>query len=100
MRTREKSYKDHGFENDDEAKKVIEYCRSPDFGFERELITSAISANKLIAYDLFYSIVCDLSYREIEKIKYIPINEVDFYAYRRMCLGIMYNWLKMNNITF
>lgn len=100
MKTRNKGYREYGFENTEEAKRVIKYCRSPDFQFGQELISAAVSANKTIAYDLAYSIVNNLSYRDIAKIKYIPIGEVDFYAYRRKCVANMLDWLRMNRITF
>lgn len=100
MRTREKGYTDHGFENEKEAEKVIEYCRSPDFQYGEELLRSAITANKTISYDIFYSIVNDLSYNDISRIKYIPISIVDFYGYRRKCLGNMRDWLRLHGICF
>lgn len=83
---REMGYKDYGFDNENEAKKIMEYCRGPDFIYRKELIESAERANKSIADDIYYSIMKDLSYDDISVKTIIPYSKTDFYAYRRKCL--------------
>lgn len=100
MRTRNKGYKDHGFENTEEVKRLIRYCRSEAFDMGNELLNSAISANAHLAYDILYTIVFDVSYDDLCKIKDIPINKNDFYAYRRKALANMKNWMLFRNVKF
>lgn len=87
MKTREKSYSDYGFRQD-EAKKLKEYCRSAQFNEHEKLLQSAINANKSIASELYYSIVRGISYDELIKIKHIPFSKTDFYGYQRRCLAL------------
>lgn len=99
MRIREKGYKDYGFEAGEE-KKLIQYCRSCEFDRNQELLISAISANADLANDIYYSIVNDLSFEDLSKIKYISANKNDFYAYRRKTLANMRNWLIFHNVKY
>lgn len=92
LRTREKGYKDYGFE-DGEEQHIKEYCRRDDFSDHDLLLKSAISANPCIANDLYYSVVKGLSYEAIDRMRSIPISKADFYGYRRKCLAIFRNWL-------
>ena len=90
MKTREKGYKDYGFDSD-EAKKLKAFCRRPDFAEHKLLIDSAVSANPAIASDLYYSLVNGISYDSLLKIKFIPLPQVDFYGYQRKCISIFRN---------
>lgn len=94
MRTREKGYKDYGFENK-EAEKLMEYCRGPDFIYRRELIDSAERANISIADDIFYSIMKNLSYDDLVIKSDIPYSKTDFYAYRRECLFFFRDMMRL-----
>ena len=64
MKTRETSYEDYGFDIN-EAKRLKEYCRSPNFSDHKTLMDSAISANPCIASDLYYSIASGVSYDDL-----------------------------------
>lgn len=100
IRTREKGYKEHGFRDEKEYNDVLKYCQKVDFAYREELLVAAISANSAIASDLYYSVVNNLSYHDLAKIKYITATAVDFYAYRRACLANMRDWLRWHNIIF
>lgn len=99
IKTREKGYRDYGFEPGEE-KRLIRYCRSNEFDRNQELLIYSISANETLANDIYYSIVNDISFEDLTKIKYIPASKNDFYAYRRKTLANMRNWLIFHNIKF
>lgn len=99
MRTREKGYRDYGFKSGEE-KHLIQYCRSSEFDRSQELLMSSISANVALANDIYYSIVNDVSFEDLNKVKYIPASKNDFYAYRRKALANMRNWLIFHNIKY
>ena len=99
IKTREKGYKDYGFEPGEE-KRLIQYCRSTEFDRNQELLISSISANATFANDIYYSIVKDISFDALNKIKYIPVSKNDFYAYRRKALANMRNWLIFHNVKY
>lgn len=98
MRTRNKGYKDYGFE-EKEANRLMEYCRKPEFIYRRELIESAERANSALADDIFYSIVKGLSYDSIAINSDIPYSKADFYAYRRKCLFLFRDMLRLYGKT-
>lgn len=100
MRTRNKKYRDYGFDDAEEAKRLVQYCRSDAFDMHNELLNSAISANADLAYDIIYTIVYDISYDDLCKIRTLPINKNDFYAYRRKALANMKNWMLFHNVQF
>ena len=87
MKKRHTSYKDYGFE-DGEAKELKLHCRSPDFSEDdRYLLTQAsICSNPSIADLVYKSIVCKMSYEELQEYYYVPIAKADFYGYQRLCL--------------
>lgn len=87
MKTRETSYLDYGMDKD-EVKQLKEYCKSAQFVEHDKLLQSAITSNKSIAAELYYSIVRGISYEELIKIKNIPLPKTDFYGYQRKCLAI------------
>lgn len=96
MKTRNTSYTDYGFqESEKESKRLKKYCCQPEFDEHVTLMQAAVSANASIAGDLFYSLRENLSYDEIERIKYIPISRGDFYGYQRKCLFIFRDLLRM-----
>lgn len=92
MRTREKTYKEYGFEQE-EGKRLREYCKKEGFCDHDTLLNAAIYSNPSIAGDLFYSLLNGLSYDNLTKIKYIPYSRADFYGYQRLCLSIFRNFL-------
>lgn len=94
MKTREKGYRDYGFEKDDE-KLIKEFCKSNAFTEHDILLQASISANPYIAADLFYSLINGISYDNLSKIKYIPLPKSDFYGYQRKCLSIFRNLLML-----
>uniref|UniRef100_A0AAU8AYV3 Transcriptional regulator n=1 Tax=Dulem virus 35 TaxID=3145753 RepID=A0AAU8AYV3_9CAUD len=92
MKTRQTSYVDYGFvegniKKKKESNRLKEYCRKPDFNDHITLMHAAVSANESLAGDIFYSIINNLSYEDISRIKYIPISKTDFYGYQRKCLA-------------
>lgn len=95
MRIRNASYTDYGFDDDKEAKRLMEYCRGPDFIYRQELVESAERANKPIADDIYYSIMRDLSYDKLVINSELPYSKADFYAYRRKCLFYFRDMLRL-----
>lgn len=93
MKTRNKSYKDYGFE-DGEEKQLISFCKSPDFNAHIKLYVSCISANEDLSEELFYSLRRGVSYDALEKAKHIPLSKTDFYAYRRKALAYLKEKMK------
>lgn len=95
MITRTKSYPDYGLTNE-EAKALLEYCRSSSFQHKDILRSSAIKSNPDISSSLYQSIVNGLSYEKLCGHKWIPLPKVDFYGYRRKTLAIFMEELKKN----
>ena len=93
MRTRNKGYSDYGFKPGEE-KRLIQYCRSCEFDKSRQLLMAAIDSNSDLANDLYYSIVGNVSFDNLNMIKYIPASKGDFYGYRRKCLALVRDLLK------
>lgn len=92
MKTREKGYKEYGFEKGEE-KLLKEFCKKEGFSEHDILLQASISSNPAIASDLFYSLINGISYDNLSKIKYIPLPKSDFYGYQRRCLSIFRNLL-------
>lgn len=86
MKTRNKSYKDYGFE-DGEEKQLINFCKSPDFNAHFKLYVACRYAYEDLSEELLYSLRRGVSYDALEKAKHIPISKTDFYAYRRKALA-------------
>lgn len=95
MRVRETSYRDYGFDEGEE-KRLKAYCRKKDFSDNKLLLDASEHANPDISDDLYYSIVANVSYDDLCKIKYIPLPKVDFYGYQRKCLRMFRNLLMFN----
>lgn len=87
MKTRKMGYSDYGFAPGEE-KKLIKYCRRSDFAESLLLKDACRDSNECIADNLFFSIVYGMSYNKLTCKNYIPLSEVDFYAYRRKALGL------------
>lgn len=87
MRTRHKSYSDYGFQ-DGEAKQLKLYCRSPGLSDHDKFLLKQASrkANPSIDELVYRSIVCKMSYEELQDRDYVPIAKADFYGYQRLCL--------------
>lgn len=87
MKTRNKSYRDYGFE-DGEAKQLKLRCRSPNLtDYDKFLLKQAsIQSNPDIADLVYKSIIFKISYEELQDYEYVPIAKADFYGYQRLCL--------------
>ena len=96
MRTREMGYTDLQFEAGEE-KGLMDYLSGGSFKDFQILLSCAEMANKEIAPELFYSIVADVSYERLDTLKYIPINKIDFYAYRRKTLAMVRDIIDAQN---
>jgi hypothetical protein len=92
MRTREKSYEDYGLTCEDVAY-IKEFCRTADEE-QQNLIRSALAEiQPYIAPFVFYSLVQNLSYEQINKHSYIYIGKGDFYGYRRQGMAAIKRWM-------
>lgn len=94
MKTRYKGYKDYGF-TDGEEKRLMQWVRSVGFKHNHALWTSCRTANPAITDDLYYSLVRNVSYDDLER---ASIDQTyaknDFYAYRRKAMGIFREKMK------
>lgn len=97
MRTRVAGYRDYGLKPE-EAREIKKYCASSDFNEHQLLFTSAMSTNKELAADLYYSILKGLSYEDLDRICYMPIPKGDFYGYQRKVIGRFVGLLKVNEL--
>lgn len=87
MRTRHKSYSDYGFK-EGEAKQLKLHCRSPGLSEHDKFLLhqASIQSNPSISELVYKSIVCKLSYEDLQDEDYVPIAKADFYGYQRLCL--------------
>ena len=92
MKTRETGYDDYGFEKK-EDKRLKAYCQSVEFDDQILLFHACLEANKQLAGTLYYSLVNNLSYEDIDQRKYVPISKGDFYGWQRKALNIFRNLL-------
>lgn len=97
MRIRDAGYRDYGIEPE-EAREIKKHCASAEFNEHQLLFTSALSENKELAADLYYSIVKGLSYEDLDRICYMPIPKTDFYAHQRKTMGRFVGLLKVNEL--
>lgn len=99
MKTREKGYKDYGFYEEDEHKKIIKYCRSSDFDEDDSFLLNqaALHIKPCIQNELYESIVTGISYEKLTRKKYIPLPEGDFYGYRRKCIEEFWRLMRISN---
>ncbi len=86
MKTRNKTYADYGFQQNEE--KYIRFlARQPDYERRLLLYDAAYSVEPSLADDIVYSIVGGVSYEEIQKIRYIPVCRTDFHGRCRAVLA-------------
>lgn len=91
MRTRQKSYNDYGLIPGEE-KIILERIRAEKC--HCIVLKAAVDTNEMIASELYYSIINQVSFEKLDAIRYIPVAKVDFYAYRRKCIALIRERLK------
>lgn len=91
MGVREKGYHDYGL-NEHDVELLKKLCK--DKSLYALVKSAAQNANFDISNEITCSLVSGLSYRTLECRKYIPISEVDFYAYRRKALWLFSKEIK------
>lgn len=96
MRTREKGYVDYGLTRE-EAKKILEWCKKPDFEENVLLLECAKKAHYYIFNDIYFSLVKGLSYEKIDQKSYQELGKEDFYGHRRKTLALFRDALKEKN---
>ena len=94
MRTRYKKIKDYGLDAHDEDA-IRERCRNLDARDIEILHETALSSAPGIEDSICKSIIERTGYRTMCKKQMIPVNEEDFYAYRRKTLAMFYERLKL-----
>ena len=94
MRTRYKKLRDYGLTADEE-KELKERCRNLDARDIEILHETAVSSSPGIEDSICKSIIERTGYRTMCKKQMIPVNEEDFYAYRRKTLAMFYERLKL-----
>jgi hypothetical protein len=72
----------------------------PGFPYKSQLMICTEQANGALAGYIFDAIINKKSYQELIKTEKIPINEKDFYAYRRKALGNMRQWMVNMGIEY
>lgn len=87
MRVRESSYSDYGF-NPGEEKQLKEFCRRSDFSEDFLLLECAKKSNQAIGGDLYFSLIKDLSWEQMDNRICQTYSKSDFYGYRRKTLGL------------
>ena len=97
MRTREKSYQDHGI-TEEEKLYILAFCRNAD-DEQRLVIKNALAElNPYIAPYVFYSLVDNLSYEDICAKNYLYIGKGDFYGHRRQGMAAIKRWMILYGI--
>lgn len=96
MKTRNASYNDYGMA-DSENNKWLEKCRNADCDMEQIMLQAAQESNEGIASTIFFSLRFGVSYERLIVVSDIPINRVDFYAYRRKALFLVKEKMINNN---
>lgn len=86
MRTREKGYPDYQFAPGEEVE-IEAACKGKDVETVSRLFLACMKANPDIAVDLVYCLSKGVSYDRAIAVAEIPINRVDFYAYRRAAMA-------------
>ena len=87
MRTRRKGYK-HYCMTEEEVKKILEWCKNPDFEENVLLLECAKKAHYYIFNDIYFSLVKGLSYEKIDQKSYQELGKEDFYGHRRKTLAL------------
>lgn len=97
MRTREKSYSDHGM-TDEEVQYVKDFCRNATEE-QKNLIRYALAEiQPYIAPYVFYSLTDNLSYDDLCAKNYLYIGKGDFYGYRRQGMAAIKRWMILYGI--
>lgn len=97
MRTRDKSYQDHGI-TEEEKLYILEFCRNAD-DEKRLVIKNALAElNPYIAPYVFYSLVDNISYEGICAKNYLYIGKGDFYGHRRQGMAAIKRWMILYGI--
>ena len=87
MLTREATYEDYGF-SEDEDKKFNEFCRKLEMRDKILLLQCAAEVYPNIVDELYCCIVIGMSYDKMNKKKFVALDRKDFYAYRKKTLAV------------
>lgn len=85
MRTREKNYKDYGI-TPEEVRRIKEYCQNATMEDRITLLQCAISSAPGIEIEIYESLVGNVGYDRLSKLRNIPLKKDDFYGYQRKTL--------------
>lgn len=85
MRTREKSYEDYGI-TPEEVRRIKEYCQNATMEDRITLLQCAISSAPGIEIEIYESLVGNVGYDRLSKLRNIPLKKDDFYGYQRKTL--------------
>lgn len=97
MRTREKSYSDHGMTYE-EVQYVKDFCRNATEE-QKNLIRYALAEiQPYVAPYVFYSLTDNLSYDDLCAKNYLYIGKGDFYGYRRQGMAAIKRWMILYGI--
>lgn len=94
MRTRYKKLKDYGLTTDEENA-LKDRCKNLDARDREILHETALSSAPGIEDYICESVINHTGYRTLCEKQMIPVNEEDFYAYRRKTLAMLYERLKL-----
>ena len=97
MLTRNKKLKDYGIPAED-IEKLNTMLKDFPAEYEYLLSSAALSAcpkNTVIADMVIENILHRKSYRKISKERYIPMNQKDFYGYRRKTVAVLYERMRL-----
>lgn len=87
MKTRYMNYTDYGMSNQ-KAKELKDKCMVLNVIEKDDLLDCCRNSNKSVAYELFYSLVYNISYDKLFFYTEVLMSKVDFYAYRRKALAL------------
>ena len=98
MRTREKSYKDYGL-NDNEIEYIKEFCINANTENQKMIIEIALSElSPYIEKICLEILIYGKSYDDLCKEEYLYIGKGDFYGYRRKGMAAIKRWMILHNI--
>mgnify|MGYP000846333239 FL=1 len=96
MLTREATYEDYGF-SEDEDKRLGEFCKNLEMRDKILLLQCAAVVYPNIVDELYCCIVIGMSYDKMNKKKFVALDRKDFYAYRKKTLAVFRAALKACN---
>lgn len=96
MLTREATYEDYGF-LEEEDKKFNEFCRKLEMRDKILLLQCAAEVYPNVCDELYCCIVIGMSYDKMNKKNFVPLDRKDFYAYRKKTLAVFREALKACN---